>query len=201
VLRDLRCGQSICLAFTIGAVAGCASRHPVVIPSTATAAEAADSAMFVAIVERERKDNRGFLLKVRPSPLPNDPSITLAELADTSLAARRLREVRAGVLKRLGVTIVDTVMRGRCESASQPDCHPGPTLFLSISPARIGGAYLPATGIDDRESGRALGRLSMRVAELYVVPGAGGYAVWDYVFEPTGAGWKIVAKVDIEHVD
>jgi hypothetical protein len=60
---------------------------------------------------------------------------------------------------------------------------------------------MPATGTDDRESGRMLGRLTMRVVELYVVTGAGGYAVWDYVFEPTRSGWRIVAQVDIEHID
>lgn len=166
---------------------------------------ATDSLMFATIVKTVGGEVGFSALRVQPLPLPADPGVTYPLVSHDPMT-RGLVVARRATLKSLGIATIMDAANGTCPIGSYLAgatviCPTVREVRLSIGPPRIGGAYLPSTGIDDRESGTRRARQSVRAVIWDLGPGSRGSAAWDFVFERRDAMWTIVERVKVEHID
>jgi hypothetical protein len=196
----------VCCLSLLALAAGCRSGPPQFPEPTSVAFELeTDSVFFATVVSTMRSENGFSVLRVQPYPLPAGPGYTFPLLSQDS-AVRRLVHARRVTLSALRVRTIRDATTGNCPTGSvivgtKVNCPKSRELRISVGPPRRGGAYLPSTGIDDRESGAQAGRQVVRVVVWDFGPGSKGSAAWDFVFEPSGTEWRLVDRVKVEHVD
>lgn len=176
--------------------------RPFAIKSAADPTEMPDTALFSAVIRAIPRIPRPVF--VDPVPLRADPRI----IAPTESSARAsvsedVLQARRAVLARFGIPEANAFTYASCPGVLVP---PPPTgsrsghcpkqemeIYLVALP-REGGAYFPESGVDERESGRKLGQVTVRVIQRSVGPQAGSYSAWDYVAQRRHGEWVIVKR-------